>query len=55
MRMTMENKIAKMRVCNMIYQDQGWGNISFLTSVGKKGMKDRGKDAKIEDWNLGNF
>ena len=39
----------------MIHQDQVWENISFLTSVEKKGMKDRDKDAKIEDWNLGNF
>ena len=39
----------------MIYQDQVWGNISYLTSVGKKEMKDGGKDAKIEYWNLGNF
>ena len=53
--MIVENKIIKMRVCSMMYQDQVWGNISFLTSVGKKGMKDKGKDAKIEDWNLGNF
>ena len=51
--MIVENKITKMRVC--IHQDQVWGNISFLTSVEKKGMKDRDKDAKIEDWNLGNF
>ena len=29
--------------------------MSFLTSVEKKGMKDRDKDAKSEDWNLGNF
>ena len=39
----------------MIHQDQVWGNISFLTSVKKKGMKDKYKDAKIENWNLGNF
>ena len=53
--MTVENKNTKMRVCSMMHQDQVWGNISFLTSVGKKWMKDRGKDSKIEDWNLGNF
>ena len=46
-RMTVENKITKMRLCSMIHQDQVWGNISFLTSVEKKGMKDRDKDAKI--------
>ena len=30
----------------MIHQDQVWGNISFLTSVENKGMKDRDKEAK---------
>ena len=39
----------------MIHQDQVWGNISFVTSLEKKWMKDRDKDEKIEDWNLGNF
>ena len=29
--------------------------IFFLTLVEKKGMKNRDKDAKSEDWNLGNF
>ena len=53
--MTVENKITKMRVSSRMHQDQVWGNISFLTLVGKKGMKDGGKDAKFEDWNLGNF
>ena len=53
--MTVENKNTKIRVCCMMQQDQVWGNISFLTSAGKKGMKVRGKDEKIEDWNLGNF
>ena len=31
------------------------GEFSFLTSVEKKRMKDGDKEAKIEDWNLGNF
>ena len=31
------------------------GKIYFLTSVEKKGTKDRDKDAKSEDYNLGNF
>ena len=53
--MTVETKITKLRVCSMIHQDRVWGNIYFLTSVEKKGMKDKDKDAKIEDWNLGNF
>ena len=53
--MTVENEITKMRVCSMIHQDQVWGNISFLASIEKKEMKDRDKEAKIEDWNLGNF
>ena len=39
----------------MIHQDQVWGNIYFLTSLEKKGMKDKDKDAKIENWKLGNF
>ena len=30
----------------MIHQDQVWRNIYFLTSVEKKGMKVRDKDAK---------
>ena len=33
------------------------GKFSFMTSIEKKGMKNRDKDAKkkSEDWNLGNF
>ena len=53
--MTVENKITKMRVCSMIRQDQVLGNISFLTSVEKKEIKDKDKDTKSEYWNLGNF
>ena len=43
--MIVVNKNTNMRVCIMRHQHQVWGNI-FLTSVGKKGMKDRGKDEK---------
>ena len=39
----------------MIHQYQVWGEKNLLTSVEKKGMKDRDNDAKSEDWNLGNF
>ena len=31
------------------------GKIYFPTSVEKKGMKEKDKDAKSEGWNLGNF
>ena len=54
-RMTVENKITKTRVCSMDLKIKFEGKISFLTSVEKKGMKDRDKDAKSEGWNLGNF
>ena len=46
--MTVENENTKMRVCGMMHQDQVWGNISVQTSVVKKGMKDRGKEAKLK-------
>ena len=46
--MIVENKNTKIRVCSMMHQDQAWGNISFLALVGKKGVKDRGKDAKLK-------
>ena len=39
----------------MIHQDQVWGKFFFFELVEKKGMKDRDKDEKSEDWNLGNF
>ena len=53
--MTVENTITKTRVCSMDIKTKFGGKIYFLTSVEKKGMKDRDKDAKIEGWNLGNF
>ena len=54
-RMTVANKITKMRVCNMDINTKYGGKIYFLTSVEKKMMEDRDKDAKSEGWNLGNF
>ena len=37
-------------------QDQGWGKISFLTSVEKKGMKNRDKKKlKIGIWVIFNL
>ena len=54
-RMTLVNKITKMKVCSMDIKTKFGGKIYFLTSVDKKGMKDRDKDAKSEGWNLGNF
>ena len=54
-KMTVKSKIIKMRVCNMIHQDQVWGK-NFFSDINRK-EKDEGrdKDAKSEDWNLGNF
>ena len=54
-RMIVVNKITKMRVCSMDIKTKFGGKFSFLTSVEKKGMKDRDKDAKSKGWNLGNF
>ena len=54
-RMTLVNKITKIKVCSMDIKTMFGGKFSFLTSVEKKGMKDRDKDAKSEGWNLGNF
>ena len=54
-RMMVVNKITKMRVCSMDIKTKFGGKFSLLTSVEKKGMKDRDKDAKSEGWNLGNF
>ena len=54
-RMTLVNKITKMKVCIMDIKTKFGGKISFLTSIEKKGMKDRDKDAKSEGWNLGKF
>ena len=53
--MTVANKITKMRVCSMDIKIKFGGKISLLTSVEKKVMKDRDKDEKSEDWNLGNL
>ena len=44
--MTVGKKITKMRICSMDIKIKFGGEISFLTSVEKKGMKDRDKDAK---------
>ena len=53
--MIVVNKITKMRVCSMDIKTKFGGKFSFLTSIEKKGMKDRDKDAKSKGWNLGNF
>ena len=53
--MTMANKITKMRVCSKDIKTKFGGKIYFLTSVEKKGMKEKDKDAKSEGWNLRNF
>ena len=50
--MIVANKITKMRVFSMIHQDQVWGKKNyFLTSIEKKGMNNKDKDAKSEGWN----
>ena len=53
--MTLVNKITKMRVCSIDIKTKFGGKFSFLTSVEKKGMKDRDTNSKSEDWNLGSF
>ena len=54
-RMTMVNKVTKMRVCSMDIKTKFGGKFYFLTSVEKKGIKDRDNDSKSEDWNLSSF
>ena len=54
-RMTLVNKITKMKVCSMDIKTKFGGKFYFLTSVEKKGMKDIDKAAKSEGWNQGNF
>ena len=39
----------------MIHQDQVWGKIFFSVISKKEKDGGRDKDAKSEDWNLGNF
>ena len=46
--MTLVNKITKMKVCSMDIKNKFGEKISFLTSVEKKRMKYRDKDAKSE-------